>query len=306
MLDNYRKNEIKVGIFSVVGIVLLLAIALLVNGFFLGKETRKVSFVFGNSLGIAAGAPITLNGVTCGTVEEVTNKNNLVYIKGTISKDINLRSDAYAIISMLEIMGGKKIELFLGISDDAYNFSSPIVGMPSNDIATLISNVGNTLRKVDALIAKITIDYDSGNIHNILQSTDTMLVEANKLMQNNTSNVTQTLNNLTQASTDLKHITNNAQQQINSVVDNTNGVLNQANNTLNDANIFVNNANSTLNDINEILTSINDKKGTPINTLLYDEDFSKKLDTLLQNTNQLLQQLKQHGLNTNIRLGTRP
>ena len=46
--------------------------------------------------------------------------------------------------------------------------------------------------------------------------------------------------------------------------------------------------------------------GSFINKLLYDKTTSASIDTTLQRVNELLLNIHQHGLNANIRLGTRP
>src|ERR1043165_4308116 len=105
-----RSTEVKVGIVSI------LAVALLIAGIMLGKglgvgASHVLTFRFPSSGGIDIGAPVTVNGVRRGTVTSVENANGAVVLKANVSNIDDLHADASAVISMLEITGGKKIEV---------------------------------------------------------------------------------------------------------------------------------------------------------------------------------------------------
>ena len=64
-------------------------------------------------------------------------------------------------------------------------------------------------------------------------------------------------------------------------------------------------ASGTFDDIKKITRKINSGEGT-IGKIIYDDNFAKSLDSTLFKLNDLVKQLKKHGINANIRLGSRP
>jgi phospholipid/cholesterol/gamma-HCH transport system substrate-binding protein len=110
----------------------VISIALLVIGIMLGKgisfspTQKSVAIRLATSGGIDAGSPVVVNGVRRGTVTQVSNDNGGVLVTATLDDVSDLRSDAQALVSILEITGGKKIELTPGSAATALNPSAEI------------------------------------------------------------------------------------------------------------------------------------------------------------------------------------
>ncbi|MFP4370333.1 MAG: MlaD family protein, partial [Candidatus Kapaibacterium sp.] len=157
-MHSERSREIKVGI------VTLLAIILLVGGISVGKNLsvsvsdNMLIMKFPNSGGIQPSAPVVVNGVKLGTVSSVENLKDSVLIKAEMKTLNELRKDASARITILEITGGKKIEIHPGHSDDQLSKNDTIRGSTPPDIAELVALVGEVsgdaiklLRRIDTV-----------------------------------------------------------------------------------------------------------------------------------------------------------
>jgi len=86
VIDKHKKNEIKVGIVSILGIIIFIGIIAFTKGINFTQKSIPVLFVFDNSYGITSGSPVVVNGVKRGTVADVWNADNKVYIRN--SKDL--------------------------------------------------------------------------------------------------------------------------------------------------------------------------------------------------------------------------
>lgn len=109
-MRNNRSREIQVGAVS------LLAIILLILGFTYGKnlsispKANLIKIRFPNSAGVQIAEPVVVNGVKRGLVRDVRNDAGSVLILVELNKMDDIRSDASAKITLLEITGGKKLK----------------------------------------------------------------------------------------------------------------------------------------------------------------------------------------------------
>ena len=316
-MNKYRKNEIQVGVVTFVGIALIFTLLFFVKGFnFMNKE-KNVLFEFENSAGITAGSPLVIQGVQCGSVSNVWNENNKVKISANIDDNVDLREDAFAKISMLEITGGKKIEIIPGASPKKFDYSTVIPGKSVADLSSMVT----------------TISEVSGNLTSIILKLDETISSINTLIkdENLTSNVSDIVSNSSKLTADLSYLVSENKREISSIVNKTDSLLSQLNSLAKENNPDINNiisevklassklnntienadktflvANNLLENANSIIDNINSNKNNAISKLIYDQNFSQKLDSIVFNLDSLVKQVQQHGLNANIRLGGRP
>lgn len=313
-MDKNQKNEIKVGIVSIIGIIIVFAIIVFVKGYTFNDNSVNVLFIFDNSLGITSGAPVVVNGVKRGTVNEVWNANEKVFISATLSEIKDLKSDVSAIISILELTGGKKIEIFAGETNIPYNPNEPIMGIYSTDLATVISkfgdiaeNLNSVITKLDTVLIKIIADDKfTSDLQTIVKNTVTATNDLTNLLARNEKNITLSIQNLAQISSDLKEAIKDNKPQIETIINNLEIASHDLNKILKQADITFDEANNLIADINTIVKDIKSNNGGAVSKLLYDQEFSKKLDDLVESFDGLAKQILEYGINTNVKLGKKP
>ena len=101
------------------------------KGISFSPTQKSVAIRLATSGGIDAGSPVVVNGVRRGTVTQVSNDNGGVLVTATLDDVSDLKSDAQALVSILEITGGKKIELTPGSAATALNPRSRAVSQPT-------------------------------------------------------------------------------------------------------------------------------------------------------------------------------
>ena len=113
-MKSNKNLELKVGLLSIAAIILLVVGITLVKGISVSISQNVIRLRFEQSAGIQESAPVTINGVKRGSVTKVENDNGSVLISANLSDISDIKEDAFAKITMLEITGGKKIEIFPG------------------------------------------------------------------------------------------------------------------------------------------------------------------------------------------------
>jgi len=147
----------------------LLGALLLLIGFFLLKdwtlsdETEALKMRFENSAGLQSGDPVTINGVKAGKVREVIVDGAGVLVTADIDERYKLAEDASPVIQMLELMGGKKIEIRQGIGPKLHDPSRELRGIVDPDIAGALGMLGSLRGRVDTLADKTAALLDNAN-----------------------------------------------------------------------------------------------------------------------------------------------
>ena len=300
-MDKNQKNEIKVGIVSIIGIIIVIAIIVFIKGFNLNDNSVNVLFIFDNSFGITSGSPVVVNGVKRGAVNEVWNANEKVYISATLSNIKDLKSDVSAVISILELTGGKKIEIFSGTANTPYNPKEPIMGINSTDLSELIRKIGDITENLTSDLQDII-----KNVATVTKNMATVTNDLTDLLTQNQNNINLSIKNITQISSDLKGAINDNKPQIETIINNLEIASKDLNKILKQADVTFDGANNLITDVDVIMKDIKSNNGGTVSKLLYDQEFAKKLDSLVQSFDMLSKQILEYGINTNVKLGRKP
>ena len=317
MIDKYRKNEIKVGIVSILGIAIFIGIIAFTEGINFTQKSIPVLFIFDNSQGITSGSPVVVDGVKRGNVVDVWNADNKVYIRAILTDISDFSEDVSAVISILELMGGKKIEVSTGISTVAYNPQKPIIGDCSTDLPTVIRKVGDVtdnlisiVVKLDTLLTKTNQIIEDKTLANDLQTiinnTSSATTELNNLLVNNSKNIDLLVNNFAQISSDLKIAIKDNKPQIETIISNLETASADLNKLIEQTTPAISDAKQLLAEINTIISEIKSDNGGTVSKLIYDKEFAKQLDDLVISFDELATQIKKYGINTNVKFGRKP
>ena len=315
-MTEIRTLEIKVGLVSIAGILLLIVGITLGKGYNVSVSQKTIAFRFQNSGGIQESAPIMVNGVKRGYVSSVKNDQGTVRITGLVDDVDDFRNDIFAKILILEITGGKKIEINPGINTVKFDISKEIHGENTADIADLVAMVGEVSGDAKQLIRRL--DTISGAATQLLA--DGKVVSQLRQTVENASHITQLMSNQLDKSvgdidmiiTNTKKITNILNETLKKNEPKIELLLTQLDETLNSARKLMTDAKKSLGNVDTLMFSFNSlakdiKYGDGfVPKLLFDKQYGQKLDSTFTSLQQLLELIKQYGVNVNLRLGTRP
>lgn len=292
-----RKTEIKVGLTVLVGIIIFIWIFGWAKNFSLQSNDQIIKVKFNNVSGVEIGDPVTVNGLRKGYVKEMIVGSNDVLVELSVEKDIKLKEDATFAVTMLDLMGGKKIEILPGNSNQLLNINKTAVGVFYADIPQAMSLLGSVQDDFVTVLKDVKVSLNS--LNNYL--TDEKLNKDVKQSLSNLSSLTQKLDlMLSENRGELKSLTKNAVE----LTEKTNELVNTNKENINqlfvDLKSIVNKSDILLSDLNNLTKETKDQQNN-FGKILYDENLFKDLKTTLKQVNELtsilVDQLKNDGIN---------
>lgn len=292
-----RKTEIKVGLTVLVGIIIFIWIFGWAKNFSLQSNDQIIKVKFNNVSGLEIGDPVTVNGMRKGYVKEMVVGANDVIVELSLEKNIILKEDATFAVTMLDLMGGKKIEIIPGNSNQPLNTNKTSVGVFYADIPQAMSLLGSVQDDFVTVLKDVKVSLNS--LNNYL--TDEKLNKDVKQSLSNLSSLTQKLDlMLSENRNDLKSLSKNAVE----LTDKTNELLTTNKENINqlfvDLKSIVNKSDILLSDLNSLTKETKEQQNN-VGKLLYDENFLNDLKAILKQVNELtsilVDQLKNDGIN---------
>ncbi|HCY77569.1 MAG TPA: ABC transporter substrate-binding protein [Ignavibacteriales bacterium] len=292
-----RKTEIRVGLTVLVGILVFIWILGWAKNFSLKSNEQIVKVRFTNVSGLEIGDQVTVNGLRKGFVKEMIVEPNNVLVELSIENDVHLKSDASFAISMLDLMGGKKIEVFPGTSQTAFDNNKISEGVFYADIPSVMSLFGSVQDDLVTVLKDVKITLHSMN--NYL--TDEKLNTDVKKSLSNLSALTDKLNlMLSENRNDIRSLTKNAVE----LTETSNKLLSDNQENINrlfiDLKKVAEKSDTLISNLNNLTTETINQQNN-VGKLLYDEnlinDLKKTLKQINELTSILVDQLKNDGIN---------
>ncbi len=309
-----RRKEVIVGIVSLVSLVILILALLFGENIISQKNKYVVTIEFQDAGGLQSGDPVMFSGVNIGKVKSVKLMGRRVKVEVFLQDISEFRSDVTAKISMLSLMGGKKIDIYPGISDEKYDINKVITGAESVDFTTVLSDISSmkddiiiSVKRIDSIA--ISVNGLMGdpkfiaNLKGTVSSANDVVSKINRFTDVKAAE--KIINNLSEASQSLKEITSDNKGDIKSIISKlkttTDYLADFADNNKNlgkDVNLIVNDL--------KVVTNQLSKNESVVGKLLNDKEFANQLAGTLKELETLIKNITDYGINTNVRLGARP
>jgi phospholipid/cholesterol/gamma-HCH transport system substrate-binding protein len=303
-------------------VVSLLALVALIGGILWGKgvavgvSTKTLRIIFPNASGIEVGAPITLYGVRKGSVTALEVVPEGVRVTAVIEPTIPLHGDATASLQMMELMGGKKIEVDPGKAPSRLPDNATIPGFIQGDIGAILSSAGDLtadarqiIRRLDSAIVSVTGIIDDprfrSNIRSTLSNLESASVSANDLVKRNQAAINQTIRNLNDLSIDLKGILARTDRAVQSTVGTAQEVAADARQVIGTADGTVRKADSLVTRLDQLVKDLKEGDGL-VSKLIYDKEFAEELEETIKSARAYINQIGKNGINLNVGLGRKP
>lgn len=296
-MKNQKKTEIKVGITVVVGILIFLWIFGWAKNFNIDSNRKKLTIEFNSVAGLEKGDAATINGVRKGFVDDIEVKGNKVIVKVNLDRDVKIMQDATFSILMLDLMGGKKIEIKPGISNTPIDFTKIQKGKFSGDISTAMAALSSVQEDLVSVIKEVKVSLK--NMNKLFANTS--FTEEVQTSVKNLSDLTGKLNIvLTENRNNLKSLIeqgNKISKSANEMLKENQEAIKQ---TLKNAQSVVASTDTLVKRINSFTVETKGQKNN-LGKLLYDKDLITKLNKSMEQINQLtkilVKQLKGDGVN---------
>ena len=279
------------------GIIAVLAIAVFIWGFSFLKginlfEGNRVYYAqYDNVQGLVVSAPVTINGLKVGTINDIyfhPKKEGILVVKFSLENDFTFSKNSIAQIYSPDFISGKSIKLLTSLKGDTAvsgdtligNVEAGFLGALNDQIAPLQAKVQSFVINADSLLGGFNEVFDTKTKTNMQQS----------IAKLNTS-----LTSFTTASKSLDRILAE-DGKIDSILDNANIAsikLVNLTDSLNDANLksTVQKLETTLNNFNNILSNLDKGEGS-MGKLLKDEGLYNNLKGASKEMEELLREMK--------------
>lgn len=298
-MKDQRKTEIKVGITVLIGIIIFLWIFGWAKNFSLTPTENTVRIKFNNTSGLETGDPVTVNGVRKGFVEDLRIDGENVIVTLKVDNKIRLKEDARFGISMLDLMGGKKVEISPGTSQNELNYKQVHDGLFYADVPQVMSMVGSFRDNFTSTISDMKITLTSLNSY----LTDKELNKDIKSSISGLNDLTKKLNLLIDENrTSLKQLTKNTvvlTEEAKLFIESNRESLNKS---VEELQTVLENSNSLITKLNKFTDEMEAKRNN-LGKIIYDEKIYENLSQSLAQLNELtklmLDQLKKDGLKVN-------
>ncbi len=293
------KPELKVG--------LTVSFALILLGFALwwAKDvkvgSKKIGVRFENVSGLQPGDPVTISGLRVGKVDDIALRDGYVYVQLSVAPEVVLYRNATARIAMLELMTGKKVELYAGSQEAGELAQGEMIrGIFLTDIPDLVGGAGSTIDTLKILIA---------DVRRTLQNADAIIgdetVQENlKVSIQNLRNATTDLAVLSRdlRSANIKALIANIDRTIVTVEKLINDIQPELKGALSDARGTLRNADSLVVSLKDLTQRLKTDRSTLVGKVLNDEQFVMKLDSVVSNLDSVLKLGQKAGIKVQLRI----
>lgn len=199
-MANMFKNELKTGLMVVFCIILLITLTLSVGKFSVFNKQYKLKVLFNWVSGLENDAPVRLNGVEVGKVEDVSllykGDETRVLVTAAMDVDAKVREDAKAIVTTLGLMGEKYLSLSAGSKGSPFlKPDSTIEGTNPTDMEELIDIGKRIASEVEATL---------GDIRKLTGHLDDMVVQNRADIDDIVDNLKALTQNFEEFSDDIK------------------------------------------------------------------------------------------------------
>ena len=285
-------RELKTAILVLSGIVLLIVgFNFLKSNSFLGSQRRHY-VVYDHVGGLASGTPVTVNGLSVGTIKDIRFLDNSgkLLVTFTIASDFQFSKNSTAELFDTGIIGGKGIQIIPVFDNAAFAESGDtlngtikpgITELVTQKLVPLQEQFGDILIDVDSVLASVNAVIDK---------------DAKNDLKSGISELTATVRNFRKASESVNQLLDDNKEKLGSTLDNVENVtekLSQISDSLAEANVAstVKDLQKTIGNINGILSQIEKGEGS-VGKLLKDDKLYDDLSGASEQLELLLEDLR--------------
>jgi phospholipid/cholesterol/gamma-HCH transport system substrate-binding protein len=201
-----RKTEIKVGITTIISLVVFIWIMVWAKNFQFISTDQKIDINFDNVSGLELDDDVSVRGLRKGFVEEIYLKENNIIVRISIDESVDLRTDTQFWLITVDLMGAKKIEIIPGSSTEALNLNIVQRGLVQPDLSAMMGTIGSVKDDMLSIVNDVRISLSALNEY----LTDDEMMNDLKSSLNNLNSLTEKLDRVvTQNSSNINRITKN-------------------------------------------------------------------------------------------------
>ena len=235
-MKNERKTEIKVGITTILSLVVLIWIMAWAKNFQFISTDKEIDIAFENVSGLELDDDVSVRGLRKGFVKDIILNNNIIHVKISIDESVDLRTDAQFWLTSVDLMGAKKIEILPGSSTELLDLSVMQRGLFQPDISTMMGTIGSVKDDMITIVDDVRISLSALNkyltddemmkdLKSSLHSLNNLTNKLDRIIAENNSNIKRIIENTAALSEETKIFFEENRESFKSSVTNLNTLL---------------------------------------------------------------------------------
>ncbi|TAF67013.1 MAG: MCE family protein [Cytophagales bacterium] len=294
-MNIFKSNEFKVGLLSVVSMIILYFGFNFLKGYDVFSATKQYTVIYDQIEGLQISNPVMLNGMSIGRVSNIEilpDKNNKIRVTLLINNQVTLKQPTYAVLGSNGLLGGKAIFLEIGTGKVLDNYAELPPKAANDMMATLQAKANPMIARLDSMTIKINalLSEFSGvgkRMNNILANVDGMTAALESTLASPNSDLNALLRNFRTLSANLVE----TEKMLKPTLENSNAFLKKLNEL--EFKQTLDKLNKSLQEVNIILEDLNKGKGTA-GKVLKDEALYTQMKTITENIDRLLIDLREN------------
>lgn len=292
------RSEFKIGLTVLIALATLIASIIWGKQFYFTTGTYTVDVRFQDIAGLDQGVSVLVNGVRRGKVNDLILLREGVIVRLAIQTSVVLNTDARFEIVSPELMGGKVVNVFPGVSGvqppDGFLFEGSIGG-GMNELmrrsSELVEDVKSLLHALEMTAENINKTAGDPRLQEALLSSVRNFDESSQrtleFLTLNEGKLTQVMDNLVVSTEAIRELVEDRSDDIHEAVV--------------DFDLFVSQLNELASKLDQVVTKLQSEEGT-LGILLNDDELAVVLERTLVDLDSLVRQIKEEGIETNIHL----
>lgn len=311
MADQSKKLEARVGIVTIIAVIALIGGILWGKG--IGIDRRRLTIEVSNASGLTSGTPVLIYGVPKGGVAAIKTVGREAHVDILVDRDVEVKRDASAVIRVLEITGGKKIELDPGTSTEPLPANAKIPGLNQGDVGAMLAFVGELahelapmLKRLDSALVSVNqivgdAEFRADVVHT-LDNFANLSADLRSLVGNNRGRIEQTIRNVDALASDLRQVVDKNSPALERLLTSAESLVSDARTTLDGADGTLKTVDRLASRVDSLTADLRTGEGM-ISRLLYDPKLASDLEKVLVELRKTLRDLNQKGVNVNMEVG---
>ncbi len=319
-------NETKIGILAVVAIAALIWGYQFLKGQNILSASRTLYAKYTDVDMLKSSNPVLLHGLEAGVVTEVQFKDksmDTILVAMRLDKGINVPNNAVAVIVDQGMMGGKAVELILGVPcDDKFpcptkenyvrgetqSYLKSILGSPkelnpyfkeiADGLGIILDTIGSKvdISSDDKGLGKTINDFQQtlANLNAATRSLENLLNSSSRNIDAITENLAAVTGNLKGSNTDIQDLFGNAADFTGNLKEiELKETISSLNTTVEQLGVVLDSVSTTFSNLNTLTSDLNNGEGT-VGQLLTDEALYFNLNEALVRMDSLFTDIQQH------------
>ena len=233
--QNKKSTEFKVGLFTIIAIIVLTASYMWFTEALQSKNMTIVKVKFHNAGNIEVGSSVTVSGVKKGRVKKIEVAPDGVIIDLQVKIDFPLREGTQFSVIESNLMGDVQVEIIPSFDGENLDLTQVQSGEKRYGLMKLVSELSSVVVDFQTIMDRIAGDENFVmQIDSVIDTTQMVINKINRSLDKNTEEFERLITNANQLTAKLNKLITTNEESISNSIERSSEVIASINSTLDD------------------------------------------------------------------------